>query len=71
MWTGQVKHFDNTTINRVKSAHGRLKIWLGDNMSGFCKGWETISNMIVLHHNEIHTFGKSITILEHKFQDES
>ena len=28
-WTDQVRHFGNTTTNKVESAHARLNSWLG------------------------------------------
>lgn len=34
--------------------------------------WEVIDTMIVLQHNDIHTYvGQSITILEHKFKNKT
>ncbi|XP_058747057.1 uncharacterized protein LOC131620051 [Vicia villosa] len=40
--------------------------WTGD----FCRDWDSVNLMIKNQHNEIQTiFGRSITVLEHRFKD--
>ncbi|XP_050875837.1 uncharacterized protein LOC127079496 [Lathyrus oleraceus] len=69
-WTGQVRHLGNTTTNRVESAHVTLKNWLGNSKGDMCRDGDYMNQMIQNQHNVIHTsFGRSITVLEHKYKD--
>ena len=69
-WTDQVMHLGNTTTNRVESAHACLKNWLGNSKGDLITGWESVNQMLLNQHNKIHTtFGRSITVLEHRFKD--
>ncbi|XP_058775209.1 uncharacterized protein LOC131649464 [Vicia villosa] len=69
-WTGQVRHLGNTTTNRVESDHACLKNWLGNSKGDLCADWDSVNRIIQNKHNEIQTsFGCSITVLEHKFKD--
>ena len=69
-WTDNVRHLGNTTTNRVESAHASLKNWLGNSKGDLCRDWDSVNLMIKNQHNEIQTtFGRSITVLEHRFKD--
>lgn len=69
-WTDNVRHLGNTTSNRVESAHATLKIWLGNSKGDLCRDQDSMNHMIQNQHNEIQTiFDQSITILEHRFKD--
>ncbi|XP_050908230.1 uncharacterized protein LOC127121837 [Lathyrus oleraceus] len=69
VWTDQVRHLGNTTTNRVKSSHARLKNRLGNIKGDLCRDWDSVNQMIQNQHNDIHTsFGRTITVLEHKFK---
>ena len=69
-WTDNVRHLGNTTTNRVESAHATLKNWLGNSKGDLCRDWDSVNLMIKNQHNEIQiTFGRSITVLEHRFKD--
>ena len=69
-WTDQVRHLRNTTTNRVEFAHATLKNWLGNSKGDLCRDWDSVNQMIQNQHNEIQTsFGRSITILDHRFKD--
>ena len=71
-WTNQVRHFRNTTTNRVEYAHATLKNWLINIKGDLCTSWESVNKMIQNQHNEIQTsFGRSIVVLEHKFRDKN
>lgn len=62
----QVRHFGNTTTNRVESAHATLKDWLGNNKGEFRKGWDSGNQIIQNRHNKIQiSFGRRLTVLEH------
>ncbi|XP_050893614.1 uncharacterized protein LOC127100455 [Lathyrus oleraceus] len=43
---------------------------LGNSKGGLCRDWDFGNHMIQNQHNEIHiSFGRSITVLEHRFKD--
>ncbi|XP_058746429.1 uncharacterized protein LOC131619338 [Vicia villosa] len=70
VWTDNVRHLGNTTTNRVESTHASLKNWLANNTGDLCRDWDTVNLMIKNQYNEIQTtFGRSITLLEHRFRD--
>ena len=54
-WTDQVMHLRNTTTNRVESAHACMKNWLGNNKGDLITCWDSVNQMILNQHNEIHT----------------
>ena len=63
-------HLSNTTTNRVESAHACLENWLGNSKGDLIIGWESVNQMLLNQHNEIHTtFGRSIKMLKHRFKD--
>ncbi|XP_058725791.1 uncharacterized protein LOC131597095 [Vicia villosa] len=69
-WNDNGRHLGNTTSNRVVSAHASLKNWLANSKGDLCRDWESINLMIKNQHNERQTtFGRSITVLEHRFKD--
>lgn len=69
-WIDKVRHLGNTILNRVKSSHDTLKNWLGNSKGDLCRDWDSMNQMIHNQHNEMNTsFGRSITVLEHKFKD--
>ncbi|XP_050893360.1 uncharacterized protein LOC127099673 [Lathyrus oleraceus] len=69
-WTDNVRHLGNTITNRVKFVHATLKFWLGNSKGDLCRDWDSVNHMIQNQHNEIQTsFGRSITVLEHRFKD--
>ncbi|XP_058725564.1 uncharacterized protein LOC131596844 [Vicia villosa] len=69
-WTDNVRHLGNTTTNRVESAHASMKNWLVNSKGDLCRDWDSVNLMIENQHNEIQTtFGRSITVLEHRFKD--
>ncbi|XP_058757677.1 uncharacterized protein LOC131630953 [Vicia villosa] len=71
VWTNNVRHLGNKTTNRVESAHATLKNWLRTSKGDLCRGWDTVNLMISNQHNGIQTsFGRSITVLEHRFKDD-
>ncbi|XP_058757177.1 uncharacterized protein LOC131630415 [Vicia villosa] len=69
-WTDNVQDLENTTTDKVESAHASLKNWLGNSKGDLCYDWDSVNIMIKHQHNEIQTtFGRSITVLEHQFKD--
>ncbi|OVA14297.1 Transposase [Macleaya cordata] len=66
-WTQKIKHFGNTTIDRVESEHGQLKKHLGPSLGSFITCWEAMHDMI---NNEIvqikASFEKSLTTVKHE-----
>ncbi|OVA14298.1 hypothetical protein BVC80_9021g23 [Macleaya cordata] len=66
-WTQKIKHFGNTTIDRVESEHGQLKKHLGSSLGNFIVCWEAMHNMI---NNQIvqikASFEKSLTMVKHE-----
>ena len=68
-WTDRVMHFGNTTTNMVESAHGTLKEYFQDSKGNLEKGWKAIHAMLTVQLTEIQAeFGRSSTVLEHKFE---
>lgn len=61
VWIDQDRHFDNTITNKIEHAHSRFKKYFLDSKSDFCKGWKSMNNMIVLHHNDIPIFENELT----------
>jgi len=59
----------NTTTNRAKSAHARLKKYLSSSMGDFSTNWKSVYDMLELQHTTIHaSFQTSIIMLEHRFK---
>lgn len=46
-WINLVRHFGNTIINIVESAHARLKNWLGNSKGNFCRDWDVVNQMLL------------------------
>lgn len=62
--TDQVRHFGNTTTNRVESAQATSKNLWGNSKGGLCRDRDSLNQMIQNQHNEIQTsFGRNITML--------
>ncbi|XP_058732746.1 uncharacterized protein LOC131604315 [Vicia villosa] len=69
-WIDNVQHLENTTTDKVESAHASLKNWLGNSKGDLCCDWDSVNLMIKNQHNEIQTkFGRSITVLKNQFKD--
>ncbi|KAL5191388.1 hypothetical protein HKD37_04G010669 [Glycine soja] len=54
-WTNKVMHLENTTTNKVESAHSSLKRLLQNSLGDLCSVWDAMNNMIMLQHMEIKT----------------
>ncbi|XP_058741061.1 uncharacterized protein LOC131613405 [Vicia villosa] len=69
LYADSVIHF-RKVYKKVESAHASLKFWLANSKGDLCRDWDTINLMIKNQHNEIQTtFGRSITVLEHRYRD--
>ncbi|XP_058726465.1 uncharacterized protein LOC131597818 [Vicia villosa] len=69
LYADSVIHF-RKVCKKVESAHASLKFWLANSKGDLCRDWDTINLMIKNQHNEIQTtFGRSITVLEHRYRD--
>ena len=70
VWTVWIRHFSNTKTNRVESAHAALRSGWVIARETFVENGDTVNEMLQNQHNEIQTtFGRSKTILEHQFKD--
>eukprot|EP00268_Persea_americana_P003328 TRINITY_DN11009_c0_g1_i1.p1 TRINITY_DN11009_c0_g1~~TRINITY_DN11009_c0_g1_i1.p1 ORF type:complete len:215 (+),score=16.23 TRINITY_DN11009_c0_g1_i1:363-1007(+) len=62
-------HFGNVTMNRVESAHAKLKRHLGSSSCNLDSSWMTIHALLELLFMEIKaSFEKSLNTLQHKFR---
>ncbi|KAI5332645.1 hypothetical protein L3X38_022774 [Prunus dulcis] len=70
-WTNTCMHFENTTSNRVETAHAKLKKQLGNSMCTFGTSWDKIHPLIELQHTEIKaSFEKSLSFVQHDCRKE-
>ncbi|KAH1249230.1 Protein FAR1-RELATED SEQUENCE 5 [Glycine max] len=68
-WTNKVMHLENTTTNRVESAHSSLKRLLQNSIGDLCSVWDAVNNMITLQHTQIKaSFETSTHVIGHVFQ---
>ncbi|KAH1238358.1 hypothetical protein GmHk_08G023034 [Glycine max] len=68
-WINKVMHLENTTTNRVESAHLSLKRLLQNSLGDLCNMWDTMNNMITLQHTEIKaSFETSTHVVGHVFK---
>ena len=68
-WVDKNLHMGNTTTNRAKSAHARLKKYLSSSMGDLSTNWKSVHDMLDLKHTAIHaSFKTSIIMLEHRFK---
>ncbi|KAL5191519.1 hypothetical protein HKD37_04G010785 [Glycine soja] len=62
-------HLENTTTNRVESAHWALKRLLQNNLGDLCSIWEAMNNMITLQHTKTKSsFETSTHVVGHVFK---
>ncbi|KAM1104236.1 hypothetical protein TB1_012067 [Malus domestica] len=52
-WIDKFMHFGNTTSNRAKSSHAKLKRHLGSSQGTFETSWESMHTLLRLQHTEI------------------
>ena len=56
-------------VNRVESAHARLKRFLKSSQENFESSWSTIHSLLELQHTEIKaSFEKSLTVVQHIYK---
>ncbi|KAL5184873.1 Protein FAR1-RELATED SEQUENCE 5 [Glycine soja] len=68
-WANKVMHLENTTTNRVESAHWLLKRLLQNVVGDICSVWETMNNMMTLQHTQIKaSFETSTHMVGHVFK---
>lgn len=45
-WTDNVRHLENTTTNRVESAHATLKKWSENSKGDLCRDWDSMNHIV-------------------------
>ena len=69
-WTYHVLRLGCRTTNRVEGAHAIIKKYLSNNVGDLGTCWEKIHDIFVIQLTVIQTsFGRSCTVLEHRFKD--
>jgi len=69
-WTDHVLHLGCRATNRVESAHALVNKYLSNSVGDLGTCWEKIHDMLVIQLTAIKTsFGRSCTVLKHRFKD--